>query len=73
MPAPVANTRLPAKETDTKARAAEYEDIQDIYIAAAPIVHLYRTSYPPALRTNAKGFVQIPLGDDPFEEAHVEK
>jgi len=39
-PAPVANSRFPVKETDTKARAAESEEIQDIYKAAAPIVHL---------------------------------
>jgi peptide/nickel transport system substrate-binding protein len=61
------------EETDTKARAAEYKEIQERYNAAAPIVYLYQTPYPVAFRTNAKGFVQIPLGNNLFERAYVEK
>ena len=34
---------------------------------------LYETPYPVALRKNAKGFVQIPLGNNIFEAAYVEK
>ena len=60
-------------ETDPKARAAEYKEIQDRYNAAAPIVYLYETPYPVAFRKNAKGFVQIPLGNNLFEGAYIEK
>jgi peptide/nickel transport system substrate-binding protein len=60
------------EETDSKARAAEYKDIQDRYNAAAPIVYLYETPYPVAFRKNATGFVQIPLGNNLFEKASVE-
>jgi peptide/nickel transport system substrate-binding protein len=61
------------EETDPTARAAEYKQIQDIYNAAAPIAYLYQTPYPVAFRANAKGFVQIPLGNNLFEKAYVEK
>jgi len=61
------------EETDAKARAAEYKEIQDRYNAAAPIVYLYQTPYPVAFRANAKGFVQIPLGNNLFEKAYLEK
>jgi len=60
------------EETDPKARLAEYKSIQDLYNAAAPIVYLYETPYPVAFRKNAKGFVQIPLGNNLFEKAYVE-
>jgi len=60
-------------ETDPKTRAAEYKEIQDRYNAAPPIVYLYETPYPVAFRKNAKGFVQIPLGNNIFEKAYVEK
>ncbi len=43
------------------------------YNEAAPIVYLYETPYPVAFRKNAKGFVQIPLGNNLFEAAYVEK
>jgi peptide/nickel transport system substrate-binding protein len=39
----------------------------------APIVFLYETPYPVALRKKTKGFVQIPLGNNIFEAAYVEK
>jgi peptide/nickel transport system substrate-binding protein len=60
------------QQTDKAARAAEYKEIQDRYNAAAPIVYLYETPYPVAFRKNAKGFVQIPLGNNLFEKAYVE-
>ena len=60
------------EEADTKTRAAEYKEIQSRYNAAAPIVYLYETPYPVAFRKNAKGFVQIPLGNNLFEKAYVE-
>ncbi len=60
------------RETDPKARAAQYKQIQDRYAAAAPIVFLYETPYPVAWRKPVKGFVQIPLGNNLFEGVYVE-
>ena len=61
------------QEIDPKARAAQYKELQERYNASAPIVYLYETPYPVAFRKNAKGFVQIPLGNNLFEAAFVEK
>ena len=61
------------QEIDPAARAAEYKEIQDRYCAAAPVVFLYETPYPVAFRKQAQGFVQIPLGNNLFEGASVEK
>jgi len=60
-------------EADPKVRAEQYKEIQARYNEAAPIVYLYETPYPVAFRKNAKGFVQIPLGNNLFEAAYVEK
>jgi len=60
------------QEIDPPARAAQYKEIQDRYAASAPILFLYETPYPVAFRKNAKGFVQIPLGNNLFESAYVE-
>src|SRR5215470_17707353 len=54
------------KETDKAKRADMYKQIQEIYMKAAPIIFLYQTPYPVALRKNVKGFVQIPLGNNIF-------
>jgi peptide/nickel transport system substrate-binding protein len=37
------------------------------------VVFLYETPYPVAFRKNAQGFVQIPLGNNLFEGAFVDK
>ena len=50
-----------------------YKEIQEIYIEAAPIFFLYESPYPVALRKNVKGFIQIPLGNNIFAGAYVEK
>ena len=60
-------------EIDTAKRAAMYKEIQEIYMDAAPIVFLYETPYPVAFRKNVRGFVQIPLGNNNFEAASIEK
>lgn len=60
-------------EIDPAKRAAQYKEIQEIYNAAAPIVYLYETPYPVAFRKKATGFVQIPLGNNVFETASIEK
>ena len=54
------------KEADPAKRAEQYARIQEIYNATGPIVPLYETPYPVALRKNVKGFVQIPLGNNIF-------
>ena len=62
-----------AKEMDAGKRAAQYKEIQDIYMAAPPIIPLYESPYPVAFRKSVKGFVQIPLGNNIFVGASVEK
>ena len=61
------------KEPDAAKRAEMYKQIQKTYLDAAPILFLYESPYPVALRKNVKGFVQIPLGNNIFSGAYVEK
>ncbi|WP_027482863.1 ABC transporter substrate-binding protein [Deinococcus pimensis] len=61
------------QETSRVKRAAQYRQIQSIYMNAAPIVFLYETPYPVALQKNVKGFVQIPLGNNIFTETYLDK
>jgi peptide/nickel transport system substrate-binding protein len=61
------------KEADVAKRTDIYKQIQKTYMDAAPIVFLYESGYPVALRKNVKGFVQIPLGNNIFSGAYVEK
>lgn len=60
-------------ETDPAKRAEQYARIQEIFNAEGPTIPLYETPYPVALRTNAKGFVQIPLGNNIFRSAYLQK
>ena len=61
------------KEIDPDKRRAQYKELQERYIEAAPIVFLYEVPYPVAFRKNVTGFVQIPLGNNYFERATVQK
>lgn len=61
------------RETDPAKRAGIFREIQERYVAAAPILFLYETPYPVAFRRNAEGFVQIPLGNNWFEAAYVRR
>jgi len=61
------------KEADAAKRADMYKQIQSTYMQAAPIVFLYESPYPVALRKSVKGFVQIPLGNNIFSGAYIEK
>lgn len=61
------------KELDPKKRADDYNKIQAIYNASGPIVPLYETPYPVALKKSVKGFVQIPLGNNIFSGAWIQK
>jgi peptide/nickel transport system substrate-binding protein len=60
-------------EIDPKKRADEYGRIQAIFNATGPIVPLYETGYPVALRKNVQGFVQIPLGNNIFRATWLQK
>ncbi|OJY66688.1 MAG: peptide ABC transporter substrate-binding protein [Rhodospirillales bacterium 70-18] len=60
------------KELDPKKREAQYTEIQQRYIAAAPIVFLLEVPYPIALARKVRDFVQIPLGNNIFLNTHLE-
>lgn len=61
------------KEMDPAKRAVYFKTIQDIYNSSGPTIGLYESSYPVALKTSVKGFVQIPLGNNLFSEAYLQK
>jgi peptide/nickel transport system substrate-binding protein len=61
------------KETDPAKRAEQYARIQEIFNTTGPTVPLYETPYPVALGKKVKGFVQIPLGNNIFAAAYLEK
>ena len=60
------------QETDPAKRRAEYKEMQDIYKAAAPMIFMYQSPYPVAFGKKAKGFLQIPLGNNYFDEVYLE-
>ena len=60
-------------ERDPAKRAAQYARIQEIHNAEGPMVYLYESPYPVALSKRAKGFLQIPLGNNIFRAAYLEK
>ncbi|HXQ42797.1 MAG TPA: ABC transporter substrate-binding protein [Candidatus Udaeobacter sp.] len=61
------------KEPDPAKRGDLYKQIQQAYMADAPIIFLYQSPYPVALRKSVKGFNQIPLGNNIFSGAYIEK
>ncbi len=60
------------QELDPKVRADEYAKMQDIY-KGGPVVPLYESPYPVVTKTTLKGFLQIPLGNNIFSGAYLEK
>ena len=60
------------EEIDPAKRRADYKEMQDIYKAAAPMVFMYQSPYPVAFKKSVKGFLQIPLGNNYFDEVYVE-
>jgi peptide/nickel transport system substrate-binding protein len=60
------------KEVDVAKRTEMYKEIQITYNDLAPIIYLYEVPYPVVFLTKAKGFVQLPLGNNIFEGAYVE-
>jgi peptide/nickel transport system substrate-binding protein len=61
------------KETDPVKRAADYKTIQDTYNSTGPIIPLYESSYPVALKKDVRDFVQIPLGNNIFTTTWLQK
>ena len=60
-------------ELDPAKRAAEYQEIQERYAAAAPIVFAFEVPYPVALSKKVHDFVQIPLGNNIFVNTYLDK
>jgi peptide/nickel transport system substrate-binding protein len=60
------------EEIDIPKRRAQYKEMQDIYKGDAPMVFMYESPYPVAFRKNVKGFLQIPLGNNYFNEVYIE-
>jgi peptide/nickel transport system substrate-binding protein len=60
-------------ELDPAKRVAEYKELQQIYVAGAPMFFLYESPFAAATRKNVIGFRQSPLGNDMFETAYIEK
>jgi peptide/nickel transport system substrate-binding protein len=60
------------EEIDPAKRKADYKEMQDIYKAAAPMLFMYESPYPVAFNKKSKGFLQIPLGNNYFDEVYVE-
>ena len=58
-------------ESDPAKRAAQYAKIQELYMKEAPIVCLFESPYPVALRKAVSGFWQTPLGNNIFLAATV--
>ena len=60
-------------ELDATKRSAQYNQMQHIFVAAAPMFFLYESPFAAATRDDVKGFRQSPLGNDMFAEAYIEK
>ncbi len=61
------------KEVDQAKRAEQYARMQEIFNTTGPTVPLYETPYPVALGKKVHGFLQIPLGNNLFGAAWLEK
>ena len=61
------------KEKDSAKRLDDYRQIQDIYNQQGPVIPLYESSYPVALKTTVHDFVQIPLGNNVFTKTWLSK
>ena len=60
-------------EMDVAKRTAMFKEIQQRYAEAAPILFSMEVPYPVAMLKKVQGFVQIPLGNNMFVEASIEK
>ena len=59
-------------ELDPKKRADQYARMQEIY-RGGPTLALYESPYPVVLKKGVTGFLQIPLGNNIFSGASIEK
>ena len=59
------------REPDKTKRAALYKEIQEIYVAEAPMIFLVEVPYPVALSKKVHNFVQIPLGNNIFTATYL--
>ena len=60
------------RELDTGKRAEQYRRLQEIY-RTGPTLPLYESPYPVVLKKSVHGFLQIPLGNNIFSGASLEK
>ena len=60
-------------EQDPARRAAEYKEMQQTFVQAAPMFFLFESPFAAASRKAVHGFMQIPLGNYVFDTAYVEK
>jgi len=60
-------------EQDKAKRVAMYQEIQQIYVQGAPMFFMFESPFADATRKQVKGFMQIPLGNDVFETAYIQK
>ena len=60
-------------EQDPAKRAAQYQQIQAEYMAQAPLFFMYESPFAAAMRKQVHGFYQLPLGNDVFDTAYIEK
>lgn len=61
------------EELDTAKRAAEYKEMQEIYVAGAPIIFSMEVPYPVAMSKKVHDFLQIPLGNNIFLNTYLDK
>lgn len=61
------------KEINPDKRGEQYGKMQDIFNATGPTIPLYETPYPVALSKKVHGFLQIPLGNNLFGAAWLDK
>jgi peptide/nickel transport system substrate-binding protein len=59
------------EEMDAAKRAALYKEIQQSYVAQAPMIFLLEVPYPIATLKKVHDFVQIPLGNNVFVNAYL--
>jgi peptide/nickel transport system substrate-binding protein len=60
------------EEMDVAKRTSLYKELQERYVADAPIIFLLEVPYPIAMAKKVHDFVQIPLGNNIFVNAYIE-
>lgn len=61
------------QETNPARRAEQYRRIQELYMAAAPMIFLYQQPFAVALSKRVRDFEQIPLGNNIFVNTYLER